>query len=147
MTRKPRSPKESILDKGTFAKSIMQGLAIFIVAFSLYLINIDNISVARTMGITTLILSSLFLVLVNSSRINSVIYSLKQLIKDKIMWIAVFATMLIIGIVVYTPMNGLLRFTPLNLFNLLIVIAASFVGVFWYEGVKLILRKRSHLVS
>ena len=146
MERKPRALKENILNKETLLKSVIQGLAIFIASFGLYyttLNNTGNIEVARTMGICLLVLASLFLVQVNSSGINSVIYSLKRLIKDKVMWGVTIGTILIIGAVVYTPLSGVLRFTHLSLREMATVIVLSAVSVFWYEIVKLIIRKKN----
>jgi len=146
MSRTPRDPKENILNKETFIKSIIQGLVIFSISFSIYFLilnqNPDKDTLARTMGISIIVLSNLFLVHVNSSEIDSIIYSTKQLIKDKVMLVTSFMTILIMVLLIYTPINNFIKFTELSLNQLAIVIISSVIGVFWYEFVKLFKRIR-----
>lgn len=139
MDRKPRSPKEGILNSKTLIKSILQGLVIFGFSFGTYYMMLQHTSngdLARTMGITILLLSNLFLIHVNSSEIDSVLYSYKRLIKDKFMWIVSIMTIIILLIIIYTPINSFLKLTALNLTQLLTVVLFSFLAVMWYEIIK-----------
>jgi len=146
MKRPPRSRKESILNERTLAKSIIQGLVIFIISFGIYYSilsqNPDNDALARTMGIGIIILSNLFLVYVNSSETNSVLYSFKKLIKDKIMWAINIITILVLLLAIYTPISKFLKFTALSLSQFVILVVASVIGVFWYEIIKALKKAR-----
>lgn len=144
MNRKPRPSNESILDKRTLFKSILQGLVIFISSFGVYYItlvqNSESFELARTLGIGVIILSNLFLVHTNSSEINSVFHSLKQLLKDKVMCVIGIITILILLITIYTPINKFMKFTPLSINQWILIILLSGIAVFWYEIVKIFKR-------
>lgn len=141
MSRKPRKPKENILNRKILIKSVIQGLIIFAVSFGIYyttyINNPNNPELARTMGLFTMILSNVFLVFVNSSEKDSIIYSIKELIKDKVMWIIQGLILLLIGVVLYTPVNSFLKLSKLSFKELLTVIVLSCISVFWYEIVKI----------
>lgn len=145
MNRKPRSKKESILNKPTFIKSICQGMVIFIISFGIYFNvlnqNIYSTNVARTMGISVIILSNLFLVFVNSSQIDSAFYSAKKLLKDKIVCSAIVFTLVVMCLIIYTPIREFLKLAPLTISQLLSVVTASFIAVFWFEIVKFVKRR------
>jgi len=151
MTRKPRKLKNNILDGYILIKSIIQGLVIFAFSFGIYYITSyqhpEHYELARTMGISVLLLSNLFLVHVNSSHLDSVFYTLTKLIKDKVMWIVSFATIVVMFAIIYTPINNLLKLTHLSFKQLLLVILLAIVSVFWYEIVKFILRKKEQKKS
>lgn len=140
MHRKPRDPKEKIVTKRLLIKSVLQGLSIFAASFGTYFYtlhgNDDNASTARAMGLAILMLSNLFLVLVNSSERENVWYSIRRLIKDKVMWLVCSGTITMLGVILYSPLHHFLKLAPLSGINLLLVVVVSLVAVFWYEAVK-----------
>jgi Ca2+-transporting ATPase len=141
MNRPPRKKDENILTINILIKSIIQGIIIFLASFITYYIilkNTNEIKLARTCGLVIIMLSNLFLVLVNSSNIDLVFMKIKYFIKDKVMWIVTIGTILFIGLISYSPLNNLFNLAPLSLSLLLLCIMFSFVSVFWYELVKLI---------
>ncbi len=146
MKRRPRNPKENLLDKKTLAKSVIQGLAIFVASFSLYyftlLQNPDNASVARSMGLAVIMIANLFLVQVNSSNSDSIVTSIKHLIKDKVMWAVNIFTVIGLLTILYTPINGFLKLAPLSSGQILTVLCIAAISVLWYEIVKLVKRIR-----
>ena len=138
MTRKPRDSKTSIINLNMVLKSILQGLMIFIASFGTYyyILNTNGAMLARTMGFTILIFSSIFLVLTNSSESESFTKTVSYLIKDKLVCI-IFGIMLIgIMTIIYTPLNQIVKFTDLSLFEFVSAILIAFVSVMWYEIVK-----------
>lgn len=146
MERRPRNPKEKLLNAKILLKSVMQGLSIFGASFGVYyyflMQNPDNTFAARTMGLGVILIANLFLVQVNSSDIDSIFKSVKRLAKDRIMravHILVIAGLLII---IYTPLNGFLKLAPLSAGQLFAVIGLGAASVWWYEIVKLIKRMR-----
>ena len=142
MDRKPRNPKEKLLNAGIFTKSIIQGLIIFIASFGTYFTmlggNPDNAPLARAMGISIIMLSNLFLVMVNSSDQEFAFQSITRLVKDKVMWEVNIFTVLGLLIILYTPINHYLKFEPLSASQFFGAVGIAAVAVLWYEIVKLI---------
>lgn len=148
MKRKPRSPKENILNYKTLIKSISQGLFIFASSFILYFTtlnqNPDNAPIARSMGLCVIIIANLFLVQVNSSNIDSIFKSASLLIKDKLMWAVNIITFLSLFIILYTPLNKFLKLAPLSLSQICLSFSVGALCVLWYEIIKLIIRLKNN---
>lgn len=146
MERKPRNPNEKMLSTKLLLKSVIQGLVIFGASFGTYLTVLSqspqNGSLARAMGLSIIMLANLFLVQVNSSERISVFQSAKKLLPDKVMWIANAAILGGVLAILYTPLNGLLKLSPLSAVQLLEVVGISAVSVLWYEIWKCIKRAR-----
>lgn len=140
MERRPRNPKEKLLNIKLLFKSVIQGLAIFAASFGAYyyilLQNPENAFVGRAMGLGIILIANLFLVQVNSSDTDSIFKSVKRLAKDKIMWAVNFLMVAGLFIILYTPLNGFLKLAPLSLVQLFTVIGLGAVSVLWYEIVK-----------
>lgn len=147
MSRPPRNTKEKMISKDILIKSVVQGLMMFIASFGIYLymINKDsnNIEVARSMGLAVIIFGNLLLVQVNSSSSDYMFVSIRRLIHDKVMWIVAIATFVMLGAILYTPLNQFLKLAPLNFNQLLVTFSISIVSVVWYEAVKFIKKKQS----
>ncbi len=146
MNRKPRNPKESILTKGTLIKGILQGFIIFAFSFSTYFNalqqNPDNSALARTMGLSIVMIANIFLVMVNSSNQESIFCSINKLIKDKIFWAVIFGTFAMLLLILYTPLSGILSLTALSAKQMFMVIGIAAISVLWYEVIKLIKRRK-----
>ncbi|HEX2985246.1 MAG TPA: cation-translocating P-type ATPase [Caproiciproducens sp.] len=144
MDRKPRSPDAKILTPGILLKSILQGLAIFAASFGTYFYflsgNPGNAALARTMGLSIIMLANLFLVLVNSSNHDFIFRSICYLAKDKVMWTVLIGTVCGLLVILYTPLNSVLKLAPLGVNQLLLVAGISAASVLWYEIVKLLNR-------
>lgn len=141
MERKPRNINDNIVNKSVLFKSILQGLVIFIASFGTYyyLLNKD-ILLARTMGLLIIVLSNIFLVLVNSSEYDYAIVSFVKLLKDKVMVIINLILIVVVGIILYTPFASVLKLTSLSFINIVFAFIISFVAVFWYEIIKVFKR-------
>lgn len=143
MNRPPRKPEERLVKVADIITSVIQGIAIFVVSFGMYLFAFNQTQsseYARSMGVTILMLSNLLLVFVNCSKEKTALYSLKKLSKDKVMQITSIGTIVLIMIVIYTPLSGFLKLSALSLSSLILSFAAAFVGVIWYDAAKLIMR-------
>lgn len=139
MKKKPRKVSESILNLPTLVISSIQGIAIFISSFGVYYVALAmNRSVfeARSLGLSTLILSNVFLVLTISLHSECALTTIKKLSKDKLMWITLSAILGMLVIILYTPINKFLKLAPLSYLDILIVLFITFVSVFWHEIVK-----------
>jgi Ca2+-transporting ATPase len=142
MDRKPRDPNEKILPAAILAKSILQGVAVFGASFGTYYAVLqqssDNAPLARTMGLSVIMLANLFLVQVNSSNSKFVFQSMKLLIRDKVMWVVNIGTITGLLLMMYTPLHGFLKLSPLSPVQFLLVFAIAAASVMWYEIVKLV---------
>lgn len=151
MTRRPRDPKEKLLNLQTILKSVVQGLVVFIASFGTYYTILAgdsaNASVARAMGLTIIMFSNLFLVQVNSSDHDFVIQSIARLSKDRVMWAVNIGTLLMLGIILYTPLSGFLKLAPLTAGQFIMSAGIAAASVLWYEIVKLIKQKKRWLQS
>jgi P-type Ca2+ transporter type 2C len=140
MDRKPRDAKEKLLTAKTLAKSVVQGLVIFTASFGTYLyynyLNPDSANVARTMGLSIILLANLFLVQVNSSNYEYAYQSFLKLLKDKVMWIVNCVTIGGLLVIVYSPLSGFLKLAPLDPQAFLLAVILAFISVFWYELIK-----------
>ena len=146
MARKPRNPKEKLLNAGTLLKSIVQGLVIFAASFGTYYAVLAgdpaNAPVARAMGLSIIMLSNLLLVQVNSSDHNFAFQSIARLANDWVMWVVDIGTLLMLAIILYTPLSGLLKLAPLSAGQFFSSVGIAAAAVLWYEIVKLIKRLR-----
>ena len=140
MQRPPRNPKEKLLTASMLSKSVIQGLMIFGASSAMYyyFINLypDNAPLARTMGLSIILLSNVLLVQVNSSNTEFAFKTFMRQIKDKVMWAVIIGTIAGIFIMIYTPLSGFLKLAPLSATQLLLSIGISCVAVLWYELVK-----------
>jgi len=147
MERGPRPAKERLLTGPLLFKSVFQGLAIFAASFGIYFSVLAGgpADVARTMGLTVILFANLFLVQVNSSDHDFAFRSARVLLKDWIMWAIHLGTLALLGIILYTPVSGLLKLHALSAGQLLTALAVAAASVLWYELVKAagrIFRKR-----
>ncbi len=142
MERKPRNPRENILNARTLLKSGLQGIIIFLASFGAYYLilyqNPNDAPLARTMGLVIIILANLFLVQVNSSDHDFVVQSVKRLAKDKVMWVVNIGTIVGTLLLLYTPLHEFLKFSPLTIGQLFTALGIAAVSVLWYDFVKLV---------
>jgi Ca2+-transporting ATPase len=138
----PRNAKDKLLSKELLIKSLLQGLVIFITSFGSYygylFNNPTDARTARTIGLSILILSNLFLIIVNVSGKESSFKSLRIIGREKGIIGVLAATFSLLLIIIYGPLQTLLKLAYLNLQQFLGTILLSFLAVFWYEIVKLI---------
>ncbi len=140
MKQGPRNPKERLLTKGILIKSGIQGIAIFLSSFGSYygylLFHPENADTARTIGLSVLILSNLFLILVNSSEKDTVIRSFGRIRKENGIVLVLSATVILLLLIIYGPLQAALLLKYLSLPHFLYTVIISFLSVFWYEIVK-----------
>jgi Ca2+-transporting ATPase len=146
MERMPRNPHGTILTKGILLKSVLQGIILFASSFITYYavlrVTPCDAALARTMGLSIIIISNLFLVIVNSSTQSSILSSLKSLTKDRVFWTVIVSTLSGLFIIMYTPLSALLSLSALSIPELLSVLGIAALSVLWYEIIKVILRTR-----
>ncbi|ACL75400.1 cation-translocating P-type ATPase [Ruminiclostridium cellulolyticum] len=146
MERRPRNPKDKLLNTRTLLKSVIQGLVVFAASFGTYYTVLcddpASATIARAMGLAIIMFSNLFLVQVNSSDYDFAVQSIIRLSKDRVMWAVNIGTLLMLAIILYTPLSGFLKLAPLTAGQFFGSAGIAAVAVFWYEIVKLIKRFR-----
>lgn len=141
MTRPPRGIKENILGRKHLLLSLIQGLIIFIAAFGSYLLFLPlGADLARTIGLTIILLSSLFLVFVYASERDFAYKSFITLIRDKVVLGINLALIILCLAIIYSPLNQVFRLAPCQPQELGYSLLVAFVAVFWFEFVKLFRR-------
>ena len=139
MQKPPRNLKSSILNLKSLILSIIQGLAIFAVSFCSYLSFLPlGANLARTIGLLIILISSIFLVFVYASKQDFAYKTFKNLIHDKVVFWVNLILIIFILIIIYSPLNGIFKMSPLNIYEIAYTIIAAFLAVFWFEIVKLI---------
>ncbi|MDY0236003.1 MAG: cation-translocating P-type ATPase [Gudongella sp.] len=145
MDHPPRDPKEAILDKrmllGVSFQSLAVGgasLAAYIYALRLY--GTTNITEARTIVFTTLILSELFRAYSSRSQrftlIKIGIFSNKSML-----WATTGAFVLLLAVIYIPFMNGVFYTFPLGLVDWEIILSFAFIPLIVGELTKVILAK------
>ena len=145
MLEKPRPYSSTFFSGKELTTSIIQGLMIaagtlFVYQYSVY--EGFSESVTRTMVFTVLIVSNIFLTLVNRSFYYSIFTTLKY--KNNLILLIISITIIITALLLYIPVfTKFFEFETINLSQLAICIGIGFTSVIWYEVVKFIKRKKS----
>lgn len=139
MDRGPRSIKEPLVQRNMLVRSILQGVILFAFSFGTYyyFYRQADIMTARSCGLAVLFLGNLFLVDANASKKDLAITTVKKLSRDKVFWFTNIGTVVLLGVILFTPVNRILKLDPLTWQETLITIGLAFVSVFWIEWVKI----------
>ena len=79
-------------------------------------------ALARTMGISIILLSNILLVQVISSDTEFAYKNFMRQIKDKVMWASILGSIAGLLIMIYTPLNGFLKLAPLTSGQMLLAV-------------------------
>ncbi len=144
MLEKPRPFTTSFFRFKELATSIVQGLAISLVALGIYqyaVIQGLNESITRTMVFMVLISANIFLTLVNRSFVFSMFTTLKY--KNSLVPLIIGITVLMAALLLYVPaFTTFFQFERLNLSQLALCGVAGCVSVVWLELFKWIKRMK-----
>ena len=141
MDRKPRNPKEGILD-GTKTFLILAGILCAIATlslFSLEYLQTGDLVKARTIALTTTVIFELLLVFSVRSKKKSMFKT--GIFTNKYLVWAVGAAILLQLAVIYTPLSAAFKLVPLGIFDWVKVVFASVIGVSILEIRKIFLPK------
>ncbi len=146
MRRPPRGQKERLLTWPILSKSIIQGLVIFAASFGIYLITLgqdaQSAALARSLGLAVIIFANLFLVQVNSSDKDFFLYSLRRLLKDRVMWIVDIGMIAGLLAILYTPLAHSLKLMAPDIGQLFLALGLAAASVLWYEIIKALKRHK-----
>ena len=148
MERPPRSRDERLITPATLGIRVLQGLILFGAAFGAFFATFSgtgDAAFARAMELCVLIFANLLLVHVNSSRYSAMWSTMKQLLRDKVMWAVNLGTILLLVLILYTPLSSFLKLAPLSLGQLGLALSISAASVLWFEIVKWIYRRKQNV--
>ncbi len=138
MQQRPRLFSSTFFNWRELTTSVLQGLVITAVILLVYQYAVQQGSsenITRTMVFLTLISANVFLTLVNRSFYYSIITTGRY--RNNLIPIMVSITIGMVFLLLFIrPFKPIFQFERLGMMQLLISIAAGFVSVIWYEGVK-----------
>jgi len=144
MNRPPRNPKARLFDRKMMATGILQGLLLFAVTLSAFLIALyrgQGELDARAISFTTLVLGNVALIWVNRSRtwtIPELLFS-----RNPALWAVTGGTFALLAAVLYLPWpRNLLQFSILHANDLAICVVLVMISITWFEAGKILLRRR-----
>jgi len=137
MNRKPRPPRETVVNWNSFAYSVLRGFIIFLGCIGVFLMSMNltgNFNEARALCFATLIISNIFLIVVSKSITQSFF---KSIFDNITFWILAVLAILFLLATIYVPfLMHLFGFEVLHLNDLAISFVVAFVCVFWSEILK-----------
>jgi len=139
MEKKPRNPKEKIINRKDFAFLLIQGIAMTIIVVSLFAFYLTKqaINYSQTIAFSSLVVLQLFNALnyhTGSSRFFS-----KDLFSNRFLWFAVAVSFMLQILVVYV-MNDFFKTTPLLIFDWVLIFIAGFIMIIVQEVTKLFVK-------
>ena len=145
MRRPPRNPKEPLFDRWTLMASVLQGVSVLLIVLAVYVIagaRGQSENGARALAFTTLIIANLGLILTNRSWSRTILSTLRM--PNTALWFVLLGAAVFLGLVLYVPvLRDLFKFDFLHPLDLWICLVAGAVSVLWFEGLKLLNRRKS----
>jgi Ca2+-transporting ATPase len=140
MQRAPRDPRQRLFNRRTLVLSLLQGASIFavvVIVFVLALFKGLGENEARTLAFVTMVFSNLLAIITNLSKTDSFIETLRK--KNKALYWVMGGTILFLFAVLYVPfLRDMFHFSFLHFRDLVLGAGVSFLGVAWFEGVKML---------
>ncbi|HXK44898.1 MAG TPA: cation-translocating P-type ATPase, partial [bacterium] len=138
MEKPPRKLNESLLDGRTFLFSILQGVVVFGVVFTIFLLALARgHDEARSRAITfiTLIISNICLILTNRSRVDTAFS--KTLFSNRPLIYVVSGALIFLFFVIINPfLQNLFKFSYVDFHDVMFCVIAGFASILWFEGIK-----------
>ncbi|MBF0387947.1 MAG: cation-translocating P-type ATPase [Candidatus Omnitrophica bacterium] len=138
MARPPRKLNEPLFNRNTFIVSLLQGVSVLIVVFTIYCYALfvhmpDN--ECRTLAFTTLIFSNIMLILTNLSWSKNMVSIIQA--TDRVVWWMLAGTFTALALILYVPLlRTLFHFQPLSLTSLGMALLGGILSLLWFEGLK-----------
>ncbi len=144
MERPPRNLQDPLFDSKTIAFSIMQGLSVLVIVLAVFMIALSRGNGerdARALSFTTLLVANLGLILTNRSWTRTIVDTLRS--PNSALWWVSGGALFFMGLVLYTPfLRELFRFSTLHIVDLAISLTAGIISILWFEGFKIISKRR-----
>ena len=145
MSRPPRNPQERLFSRNTLVMSLMQGMSVLLIILGVFAISLyrgQGELEARALTFTTLIIANLGLILTNRSQSRTILETLKS--PNTALWWVLGGAAVFLGAVLYIPaLQSLFRLATLHFVDLLVCLCAGVVSIMWFEGLKIIKRRKA----
>lgn len=145
MNHPPRVADEPMFGMRNLMIAVLQGISALVAVFGIYLWSIMSHrpdDVVRALTFATLVVTNLALILVNRSWRLSMVLALVERKNRTLIWILGIASLFLVLLLTVPALRELFRFGPILASDALIVIAAGFISVLWFEIYKFIMARR-----
>ncbi len=147
MNHPPRTLDDPVFNKRTVVFSLLQGLGVLFVVLGVFLIAIytgQGEFEARALSFTTLMIANLGLITTNRSWTRSMLDSLST--PNMAFWSVLAGALFFLTLVVRVSfLRDLFKFSTLHVPDLLLCLTAGALSVLWFEGFKIINRRKQIL--
>ena len=144
MKRPPRDPAEPLFSRAIIGFSLLLGSSVLAAALGVFLFALyrgRDESEIRVLTFITVVLGDLALVFINRSWSRTTLANLRT--PNPALWWLTVATIGVVGLVLYVPvLRDLFRFSTPRFVDLMICPLAATASVSWFEGLKIINRRR-----
>jgi len=149
MTRPPRKPNAPLFGRRTVGLSVLQGLSVLVMLLVVYRIalgrGLDEAD-ARSLTFTTLIFANLALIFTNRSWTRVIVDTLRT--PNAALWWVTGGALVFLGLVLTIPfLQHLFKMTGLHGVDFFICRGAGLLSIVWFEGLKLLNRRKNGAVS
>ncbi|WP_310394197.1 cation-translocating P-type ATPase [Hymenobacter sp.] len=145
MQQPPRPLTATFLAGAELARSLVQGLGIALAVLGVYYVTMQRgepVAVGRTLVFATLVMSNIFLTLINRSFTQSVWQTLR--VRNRVLWLMLALTLgLLLATLLVPAARQLSGFAPVAAGALGWCALAALVGTGWVEGYKALIRGRN----
>lgn len=145
MKRPPRNLKDPLFNKRSFFVSLLQGLSILAVVFTVYSVSLylqKGELESRTLSFSTLVFANMMLILTNLSWSKN-IFEIMKMRNQALLWVMA-GTFVALMAVLYVPfLRDLFHFAVLTIDDVGITFAAGVMSLIWFEGLKVAMRKKA----
>ncbi len=143
MKKPPRDLHESLFNKKALFFSLLQGLSVLAVVFTVFIIAIRagrGEFEARTLAFATLVFANVMMIMTNLSWSRNLIMIIRA--GNKALWYVVSAAIGALALVVYVPaLRGLFHFGVLHPNDILVSLACATGSLAWFEVLKAFKKK------
>ena len=145
MQRLPRDPKKPLFSRRSLALSFLQGFIVLAIVLAVYAVSLfrgQGEEEARALTFTTLIVANLGLILINRSWSRTILETISS--PNRALWWVLGGALVFLAGVLYIPfLRELFGFSYLHLLDIAICFLAGITSILWFEGLKMINRRRS----
>jgi len=143
MHRPPRNPMAPLFGSRILGLGLLEGASALLIVLAVYLSALWgwlNVSDAIALSFTTLVLANLGLIFANRSWTRTSWSTLRT--PNAALWWVTGGTIFFLGLALYVPfLRDLFHFSTLHSDDLALCVAAGFVSILWFEGLKLFKQK------
>jgi P-type Ca2+ transporter type 2C len=140
MKRPPRDPSERLFGKKRVLLGLLQGFTVLLTTLAVYgaflYFGHDEMD-SRAAGFSALVMGNLALIFTNRSRTRTIWQTLR--FRNRALWMIVLGAICTLLLTLYVrPVRSIFHFSTLHLGDMCIAVLAGFLGVLWFELLKLV---------